>query len=84
MGKYNCRLTVDGILEKPASFVLFKEHGSYSLNFKVYFSIKIMTEYDKWEYESKVNYALNKILRENNVAIPYPQMDILINNSNTQ
>jgi potassium-dependent mechanosensitive channel len=70
---------VKGILKKPEPFVLFNEHGAYSLNFKVYFAVKIKNKLERWTYESEVNYSLNKILRENNISIAYPTTNINLN-----
>lgn len=68
---------VNGILSKPMQpFILFKEHGNSALIFEVFFSIRVTNKLERWEYESDVNFAINKALRDNNIKIPYPQLDL--------
>jgi len=73
--------SVEGVLDTPTPFVLFKEHGSSSLIFELFFSINVINKMERWEYESKVNFALNKILRENNIEIPYPYRNLSFDNN---
>ena len=66
----------DDILNAPEPFVLFKEHGKSTLNFDVYFSIKVHNKMERWMTESHVTYALNDALRAANISIAYPQCDV--------
>ncbi len=71
--------SVSGVLtEDQPPFVLFREHGNSSLNFEVFFKVKITNKLERWQFESQVNYALNTYLRRNNIEIPFPQMDLFI------
>ena len=67
---------VNGVLKKPAPFVLFKEHGDSTLNFDIYFAVKINNKLERWVYESNANYSLNDTLRAAGVDIAFPQLDV--------
>ena len=66
----------EGVLEKPAPFVLFKEHGASTLNFDVYFAVNVRNKMERWRYESDVNYHLNDTLRGAGIVIAFPQLDV--------
>ena len=67
---------MEGVLTNPAPFVLFKEHGSSTLNFDIYFAVSVHNKMERWVYESKANYSLNDTLRAAGVEISFPQMDV--------
>lgn len=69
---------VPGVIADPSPFVLFREHGNSSLIFEVFFNVKITNKLERWQFESQVNYALNRALRKNNIEIPFPKLDIAI------
>jgi small-conductance mechanosensitive channel len=65
-----------GVLSKPEPFVLFRSHGASTLNFEVYFWAKVANETERMQYESKVNFLLNENLRNANIEIAFPQLDV--------
>lgn len=67
---------LDGVLKKPAPFVLFKEHGSSTLNFDIYFAVNVNNKMERWVFESNANYSLNDTLRAAGVDIAFPQLDV--------
>jgi len=60
------------ILAKP--WVLFKEFGDSSLNFELRCFIKVAD--DRLRIISDINFELEKILRKENIEIPFPQRDV--------
>jgi small-conductance mechanosensitive channel len=75
----NCLLSVVGshpdVKKYPAPIVRFAEFGDSSLNFELYFWAHIQ---DRWMAISDLNFAIDKIFRENNIEIPFPQRDLHI------
>jgi len=67
---------IQGVLPNPEPFVLFKEHGSSTLNFDVYFSVRVNNKMERWVYESKANYNLDDTLRAAGVEISFTQLDV--------
>jgi small-conductance mechanosensitive channel len=62
------------VAKNPKPFARFLDFGDSSLNFGVYFFSK---EYLKIEdVKSDIRFAIDKLFRENNVTIPFPQRDI--------
>ena len=53
----------------------FAEFGESSLNFQLYFWAHID---NRWMAISDLNFAIDKIFRENNITIPFPQRDLHI------
>jgi potassium efflux system protein len=62
------------ILKEPKVTVFFNGFGESSLNFQV--SVWTDNALKKKEIESDVRYAIWKTLKENNIEIPFPQLDI--------
>ncbi|MGR3302270.1 MAG: mechanosensitive ion channel domain-containing protein [Candidatus Scalindua sp.] len=75
----NCLLEVvdshPDVEKEPASVVRFAEFGDSSLNFELYFWAHI---FKRWMVISDLNFAIDKIFRENNIEIPFPQRDLHI------
>ena len=75
----NCLLKVmdshPDIKKDPAPIVRFAEFGDSSLNFELYFWAHIL---DRWMAISDLNFAIDRIFRENNIEIPFPQRDLHI------
>ncbi|MHC4307595.1 MAG: mechanosensitive ion channel family protein [Planctomycetota bacterium] len=75
----NCLLSVTDshpdVIKNPAPIVRFAEFGESSLNFELYFWAHIL---DRWMAISDLNFAIDKIFRENNIEIPFPQRDLHI------
>ena len=67
---------IEGVLDTPPPFVLFKEHGGSTLNFDVYISVSVENKMECWQYQSKLNYALNRALRSKGIEIAFPQLDV--------
>jgi small-conductance mechanosensitive channel len=61
--------------KEPAPVVRFAEFGNSSLNFELYFWAHI---FKRWMTISDLNFAIDKIFRENNIEIPFPQRDLHI------
>lgn len=75
----NCLLEVvdshPDVEKEPAPVVRFAEFGDSSLNFELYFWAHI---FKRWMVISDLNFAIDKIFRENNIEIPFPQRDLHI------
>ena len=75
----NCLLSVvdshSDVKKDPAPIVRFAEFGESSLNFELYFWAHIL---DRWMAISDLNFAIDKMFRENNIEIPFPQRDLHI------
>jgi small-conductance mechanosensitive channel len=63
------------VKKDPAPVVRFAEFGNSSLNFELYFWAHI---FKRWITISDLNFAIDKIFRENNIEIPFPQRDLHI------
>jgi len=64
------------VLKRPEPLVLFTDFGDSSLNFKL-----VVTLNDSFQAQipkSELRFAIDKIFRENNITIPFPQRDIHI------
>jgi small-conductance mechanosensitive channel len=66
------------VLKKPNPFVRLNDFGDNGLSFSLYFfSTQVMWAED---VRSHVRFEIDKILRENNIIIPYPQREIRVLN----
>ena len=61
--------------KEPAPVVRFAEFGNSSLNFELYFWAHI---FKRWMAISDLNFAIDRIFRENKIEIPFPQRDLHI------
>lgn len=68
------------VLKDPEPKVRFAEFGESSLNFQLYFWAHID---NRWMAISDLNFAIDKIFRENNIIIPFPQRDLHIRTEKT-
>lgn len=62
------------VLKHPAPFVLFSDFGESALNFKL-----VITLNDSFRaviYKSDLRFEIDRLFRENNITIPFPQRDI--------
>ena len=79
----NCLLkTMDShsdVKKYPSPIVRFAEFGDSSLNFELFFWAHI---HDRWMAISDLNFAIDKIFRENSIEIPFPQRDLHIRSGN--
>lgn len=67
------------VLKHPAPYVLFENFGESSLDFRL-----IITLNDSFKaifYKSDIRFDIDKLFRENNISIPFPQRDIHIKNN---
>lgn len=62
------------VLEKPNPFINFIGFGDSSLDFQLF--IWISSPKAAVETKSNLNFRINRILKENNVEIPFPQRDL--------
>lgn len=69
----DCIKEMDYVLDDPAPFVNIKEHASSSINITARFWVPADNYWDsKWFMLERVKKAFD----ENNIEIPYPQLDI--------
>tara|TARA_R110002073_G_scaffold72537_1_gene177717 strand:- start:754307 stop:755164 length:858 start_codon:yes stop_codon:yes gene_type:complete len=66
------------VLAEPAPMVLFTDFADSSLNFKVSFTIN--NSFEVRFTQSNIRFEIDKLFRENNVTIPFPQRDVHIFN----
>lgn len=68
------------VLSEPEPTVVFTDFGDSSLNFKIAFSINdsFKAQFPK----SDIRFEIDKLFRENNITIPFPQRDVHIYNTN--
>ncbi|XCF05547.1 mechanosensitive ion channel domain-containing protein [Tamlana crocina] len=66
------------VLSEPEPTVVFTDFGDSSLNFKIAFSINdsFKAQFPK----SDIRFEIDKLFRENNITIPFPQRDVHIYN----
>lgn len=64
------------VLAKAETRVLFTDFGESSLNFKVVFTLN--DSFNARFPQSDIRFKIDKLFRENNVSIPFPQRDIHI------
>ncbi len=62
------------VANRPTPMVFFKDFGDSSLNFELHFWLM-----DTWQTElvkSDLRFEIDKLFRENNISIPFPQRDV--------
>ena len=64
------------VLETPEPSVLFIDFGESSLNFQVAFTIN--DSFNARVRQSAIRFEIDRLFREHNVSIPFPQRDIHI------
>lgn len=67
---------VKGTLNKPEPIVFFQDFGESSLNFKLVITVK--DSFLTPQVTSEIRFEIDRLFRENNVTIPFPQRDIHI------
>lgn len=63
------------ILKYPEPFIVFKNFGDSSLDFRAYFWVD-MKSCNRLVVESDIRHRINKLFQENHVEIPFPQRDL--------
>jgi len=68
--------THEAVLSEPEPSVVFKNFGDSSLDFKLIFTLadSFKAQFPK----SDIRFEIDRLFRENNVTIPFPQRDIHI------
>ncbi|NRD22936.1 mechanosensitive ion channel [Winogradskyella litoriviva] len=68
--------TNEDVLHSPEAVVIFTDFGESSLNFKLVFTIgdSFRAQFPK----SEIRFEIDRLFRENNISIPFPQRDIHI------
>ncbi len=64
------------VLERPEPTVLFNDFGESSLNFTVAFTIN--DSFNARFPQSEIRFEIDRLFREHNVVIPFPQRDVHI------
>ncbi|MFI1743520.1 mechanosensitive ion channel family protein [Thalassobellus sediminis] len=64
------------VLKNPEPTVLFTDFGESSLNFKLAFTIN--DSFNVRFPKSEIRFEIDRLFRENNISIPFPQRDIHI------
>lgn len=64
------------VIEPEETSVLFSDFGDSSLTFKVVFTIE--DSFNANGVKSDVRFEIDKLFRENNISIPFPQRDVHI------
>ena len=64
------------VLKEPAPKVLFLNFGDSSLEFRIAFTIK--NSFEIRFIQSDIRFEIDRLFRENNIKIPFPQRDIHI------
>jgi small-conductance mechanosensitive channel len=64
------------VLNEPPPRVLFTDFGDSSLNFKVAFTLN--DSFNARIPSSDIRFEIDRLFRENNISIPFPQRDIHI------
>lgn len=68
--------SIQGIYKNPAPTVIFTDFGESSLNFRVAFTID--DSFNARIPKSDLRFEIDRLFRENNITIPFPQRDIHI------
>jgi len=64
------------VFKNPPPSVVFMDFGDSSLDFRVAFTIK--DSFNSRIPKSEIRFAIDKLFRNNNISIPFPQRDINI------
>lgn len=67
------------ILEFPKSFVRFTDFGNSSLDFELHFWTRRLVTVE--DVKSDLRFEIDRLFREHNVTIPFPQRDVWIRQS---
>ena len=62
------------VLSKPLPTVLFTDFGDSSLNFKLVFSLE--DSFNARFTQSDIRFEIDKLFKEHNITIPFPQRDV--------
>lgn len=62
------------VLDEPEPTVLFTDFGDSSLNFKLIFTLN--NSFEAVLPKSDIRFEIDRLFRENNITIPFPQRDV--------
>lgn len=62
------------VIKKTETLVLFTDFGDSSLNFKLIFTLN--NSFEAALPKSDIRFEIDKLFRENNISIPFPQRDV--------
>lgn len=68
------------VMKKEEPTVIFRDFGDNSLVFDLYFTIRIQQLADRRLVESELRYNIDRLFRENDVVISFPQRDVHLDN----
>jgi len=74
----SCAAEQEGVLSRPAPTVFFGSFGKSSLDFDLMFWSKEFTNVEP--IKSGIRYSINKAFKDEGISIPFPQMDIRVQN----
>ncbi|HSE97003.1 MAG TPA: mechanosensitive ion channel domain-containing protein [Blastocatellia bacterium] len=74
--------SVDTVLSEPAPKVHFKAFGDSSLDFELLVWINLPHNHP--QIRSDLNYEIDRLFRENNIQIPFPQRDLHLRTGSIQ
>jgi small-conductance mechanosensitive channel len=66
------------VLDTPVPFVRFKSFGDSALEFGLYFYSTFGFQVD--DIKSNMRFEIDRLFRENNISIPFPQRDVWMRN----
>lgn len=69
---------VKGILDNPEPTVFFEDFGDSSLNFKL--MVTLGDSFQAVKPKSDLRFEINRLFKEHNITIPFPQRDVHIYN----
>ncbi|MFW5752662.1 MAG: mechanosensitive ion channel family protein, partial [Planctomycetota bacterium] len=67
---------VEEVLTDPAPAVLFREFGDNSLAFELLAWCRPRNAFDWLRIESELRFAIDRLFRENDIVIAFPQRDV--------
>jgi small-conductance mechanosensitive channel len=74
-------VNIKEVLDKPKPLVLFNDFGDSSLNFKLIFTVR--DSFTMVEVASDLRFEIDKLFREHNITIPFPQRDVHLYQNNS-
>ncbi len=64
----------EGVLKRPEPYVLFEDFGDSALHFSLYFFTS--NSFADPRIKSDIRFAIDKLFKENNISIPFPQREV--------
>lgn len=66
----------DDVLTHPKPIVVFEDFGDNALAFEVYFWVNATAERDLRVIRSQIRFSIDRLFRENDIVIAFPQRDV--------